>query len=130
MHASLTQPTLQLQLRNQQGQPLPPVTILLNKQMAETNFDWQDYGFVPWQPNLAAVLDVVVDGHAAAEAGLLPGDEIIAFNDTPVQSWHDLVNQVQASAQQVITLEIRRGQHTLRKNVLLNRHQRIRQRGI
>lgn len=70
-------------------------------------------GITPWQPRLPAELGQVVDGEAAAEAGLQPGDEILAVNGNPVEEWTDFVNTVRASPGEALELEVARGDERL-----------------
>ncbi len=45
----------------------------------------------------------------AAQAGLLPGDTITAFDGDPVSSWDQLTEQIQASAGRTVQIEYTRG---------------------
>ncbi len=47
----------------------------------------------------------------AAAAGLLPGDTIVGFNDTPVTGWDQLTGLIQAAANQTVQIDyVRDGQ--------------------
>jgi len=49
----------------------------------------------PFTERLDPIIDTVVAGYPAEEAGLLKGDRIISVNDTPIQYWHELKLNVQ-----------------------------------
>ncbi|WP_163577861.1 sigma E protease regulator RseP [Halomonas faecis] len=66
-------------------------------------------GITPWQPDIPAVLGQVMDGEAAAEAGLEPGDEVVAVNGEPVADWMDFVNRVRTSPGEALSLDVARG---------------------
>lgn len=51
----------------------------------------------------------VEEGLPAAKAGIAPGDEIIAIDNIPVNTWDELVQKVQSSPGQELLLTIRRG---------------------
>ncbi|MCE8020773.1 sigma E protease regulator RseP [Halomonas sp. MCCC 1A11036] len=70
-------------------------------------------GITPWQPRFPAVLGQVLDGQAAAEAGLQPGDEILAVNGHSVDEWMDFVSVVRASPGETLELEVARGDERL-----------------
>ncbi|WP_104204779.1 sigma E protease regulator RseP [Billgrantia saliphila] len=74
-------------------------------------------GITPWQPRFPAVLGQVVDGEAAAEAGLQSGDEILAVNGNPVDEWMDFVSVVRASPGETLTLDVARGEERLTLNL-------------
>ncbi|RCV89181.1 sigma E protease regulator RseP [Billgrantia montanilacus] len=65
-------------------------------------------GITPWQPPFPPRLGQVIDGEAAARAGLQAGDEILAVNGTPVGDWMDFVNIVRASPGETLALEVTR----------------------
>ncbi|WP_447927051.1 RIP metalloprotease RseP [Vreelandella sp. EE27] len=65
----------------------------------------QSLGFAPWRPDVPAVLGPVLDGEAAAVAGLEPGDRMIAIDGEPIADWMAFVSIIRESAGQ--TLEIR-----------------------
>ncbi|SDJ18995.1 sigma E protease regulator RseP [Billgrantia gudaonensis] len=70
-------------------------------------------GITPWQPDIPAVLGQVMDGEAAAEAGLEPGDEVVAVDGEPVADWMDFVNRVRTSPGESLSLDVARGEERL-----------------
>ncbi len=65
-------------------------------------------GVTPWQPPIPAVLGQVVDGEAAAAAGLEAGDEILAVDGEPVDDWRHFVDIVRGSPGETLSLELER----------------------
>jgi regulator of sigma E protease len=61
------------------------------------------------RPYLPAVVDSVVVGRPAANAGLLRGDSIVAVNGTPVRTWNEVVERIRPSAGRPLVLEVARG---------------------
>lgn len=60
------------------------------------------------QPYRVAVVDSLVPDRPAARAGMQKGDTVVAINGRPVQQWYDMVEVVQKSAGQNITMTLSR----------------------
>lgn len=60
------------------------------------------------RPYVPAVIDSVVVGMPAAQAGLQRGDSIVAINGTKVRAWNDLLLTISGSAGKPVALEIER----------------------
>ena len=69
-----------------------------------------DFGLRFTLPPLASA---VVPGSPAAEAGLEPGDRIVAIDGTPIASWFELTDAVRASEGRELRLAVERGGDTL-----------------
>ncbi|GHE22340.1 RIP metalloprotease RseP [Halomonas urumqiensis] len=69
-------------------------------------------GVTPWQPDIPAVLGQVMEGEAAAAAGLEAGDEVLSVDGTSVEDWRHFVDIVRASPGEALTLEVRRDDRT------------------
>ncbi|GAA3911083.1 sigma E protease regulator RseP [Halomonas cibimaris] len=65
-------------------------------------------GITPWQPAFPPVLGQVVDGEAAARAGLKPGDRIVAVNGERISDWMGLVQRVRQRPGEALTLRFKR----------------------
>jgi regulator of sigma E protease len=65
-------------------------------------------GMRPWRPVLPAVIDRVVTGGAAAQAGLQASDHILRADGQPVADWDAWVEYVQQRPDQSIQVQIER----------------------
>ncbi|MEE9322106.1 MAG: RIP metalloprotease RseP [Granulosicoccus sp.] len=65
-------------------------------------------GFSAWWPETKAVIGLVVAGSRGAEAGLQVGDQVLAVDDEPVDSWVDLVKAVEPAAGKRLLFTIER----------------------
>ncbi|MEZ5540932.1 MAG: RIP metalloprotease RseP [Pseudomonadota bacterium] len=77
-----------------------------SEQLLEQGGVLHNFGLEPWQ--LPAVIDAVVAGEPAQQAGLLHGDRIVAADATPINGWNDWVEYVRARPGQTIAVEVRR----------------------
>ncbi|MED1784770.1 RIP metalloprotease RseP [Brevibacillus fortis] len=64
-------------------------------------------GFLYGVPN-GSHLGNVIPGGPAAQAGLLPGDKVIAIQGQPVSSWKDVVEKISKAPDQQLTFEYER----------------------
>jgi regulator of sigma E protease len=69
------------------------------------------------QPFRAAVVGQVVPDKPAARAGIREGDTVVAVNGRRVRQWYDLLETLQASPGQNLTLEVLRGGQRMSFNV-------------
>ncbi|WP_192035446.1 sigma E protease regulator RseP [Halomonas sp. YLGW01] len=65
-------------------------------------------GFTPWRPAMPAVLGQVLEGEAAADAGLQVGDRILTVAGEPIDGWMAVVERVRASPGMPLSLDIER----------------------
>lgn len=70
-------------------------------------------GLVPYQPEVPARIGEVIDGGAAQQAGLQPGDMILRVDGAPIALWEDFVQIVRRSPDRPLELEVRRGDRML-----------------
>ncbi|MBR7887342.1 RIP metalloprotease RseP [Marinomonas sp. A79] len=68
----------------------------------------QAFGLAPWQPQVAPVIAQVVDGGAAATAGFLAGDTILAIEDQSINQWRQVVSVVQANPNNALFVDVLR----------------------
>ncbi len=87
-------------------------SVQLNDWLAdgESNNLIQSFGFTPWRPKVAPVIQQVIEGGAAFDAGFQVGDEIISVENQPVDDWLQVVGLVQASPEQNLSVQVQRGQ--------------------
>lgn len=74
-------------------------------------------GIQPYRPPLPAVLGQVVDGGAAAAAGLQAGDELISTNGRAIADWQSWVTLIQASAGETLQINYLRDGQMLTSDV-------------
>ncbi len=74
-------------------------------------------GFRLHRPQLPPILGKVVAGSAADQAGLRPGDRVVASDDLPIASWEALVQAIRVKPGQSIKLAVNRNGQTLVVNV-------------
>ncbi|AVR88963.1 RIP metalloprotease RseP [Thauera aromatica] len=65
-------------------------------------------GLKPWRPLIRPVLGRLSEDGAAARAGLLPGDEVLAIGGEPIAAWGELVLKVRQAPGVPLRFEIRR----------------------
>ena len=63
-------------------------------------------GIQPWSPVVPAIIDETIPGDPAELAGLRSGDEIIAADGEPIDSWIDWVEFIRARPEQPMTATI------------------------
>lgn len=76
-------------------------------------------GFELYRPKIPAILGQLVSGAPAENAGLIPDDHIIAFNQQPIEDWSDLVSLIQAHPGQTVNLQIKRNGQEFVQSVTL-----------
>ncbi len=68
-------------------------------------------GFNPMRPKIPPRMGKVFEGKPADRAGLQQGDLILSVDDTPIETWHQLVEYLRARPEQRIEVVVeRRGQ--------------------
>jgi regulator of sigma E protease len=67
----------------------------------------ENFGIGVWQ--LPPVIDEIVPGGAAEQAGLQSGDRILGVDGELIDSWNEWVNYVRQRPEQTLNLEIERG---------------------
>lgn len=80
-------------------------------------------GITPWQPAFPPVLGQVVDGEAAAGAGLQAGDRIVAVNGETIDNWMAFVERVRQSAGRTLEIRVNRDGSTRAMTLTPGTHQ-------
>ncbi len=76
----------------------------------ETESAMRSLGFAPYTPEIYRVIKQVSEDGAAAKAGVLPEDEIIAIGGEPINDWKQVVDAVRSNPNTPIELTVlRRG---------------------
>ncbi len=65
-------------------------------------------GFVPWQPEFPPVINAVLKGSPAEDAGLLNGDLIVSTDGIEVKNWSRWVKLIQAKPNQLVHIVFQR----------------------
>ncbi|SHE64301.1 regulator of sigma E protease [Modicisalibacter ilicicola DSM 19980] len=65
-------------------------------------------GVIPWRPDIPPVLGQVLEGEAAAQAGLEPGDRIVAVDGQSLDTWTAFVEVVRERPGERLSLRIER----------------------
>ncbi len=74
----------------------------------------REFGIEPWRPQVPAVLGEIQADSPAQRAGLREGDRVVAVDGEAVDDWFSLVERIQASANETLSLSIERnGQQEL-----------------
>ncbi len=69
------------------------------------------------RPFSAPVISELVEGSAAAEAGLLPGDRVVAINGARIEHFEDIQDIMQLNLDQPMALVVQRGDQQLTMDV-------------
>ncbi len=68
----------------------------------------QALGFTPVRPRIPAVIDKLLSGGAAEQAGLQPGDRVLSVDGEPIADWLDWAQRIRARPGQPMSLEVER----------------------
>jgi regulator of sigma E protease len=85
--------------------------------LAEVKNPLETLGFKPALPEVPAVIGKVLPGEPAQQAGLRPGDRILAVDGKPVKDWVQWVQFIRAHPGQPIRMEVARGAQRLELTV-------------
>lgn len=75
----------------------------------ETESAMMTLGFKPFSPEIYTSVAHVSEDGAAAAAGFMVGDKIVAINGEPIAEWQQVVDRIQASAERTLRVEVERG---------------------
>ncbi|TCL69414.1 site-2 protease [Hydrogenispora ethanolica] len=67
--------------------------------------------------SFSSVVEQAIPGTPAFDAGIKPGDKIVAINDNPIKDWRDISKFVQQYGSQPLTIKILRNQELLVKQI-------------
>jgi regulator of sigma E protease len=93
---------------------LTPARIKVRDIFGDERDTW-DFGARPY---VSAKIGEVLPGYPAADAGLQPGDTVVAVDGTPVLSWDDLADEIRKRAGRPVRLAVERGGQTLAISVI------------
>ncbi len=81
----------------------------------------RDLGIEPWRPSVEPVIDRVVKGGAAEQAGLREGDRIVRIDGSPIERWSQLVEAVQSHPGEPLDVTVERNGERLHLRVVPER---------
>ncbi len=85
--------------------------------LTEPGLLFEGLGFFPWQP--PALVGSLAEGGAAADAGILLGDRIVAIDDQSIGSFTDLQRIVAARPDRFVSVDLVRGNEDVRLNLTI-----------
>jgi regulator of sigma E protease len=85
----------------------------------DPEFLFDDIGLTPYQPLIPAVLEEVLPGEAAAQAGFQRGDELLSYNGEPIRSWQQWAQWLRQHPGEVVQVSLRRGGETLTLRLII-----------
>jgi regulator of sigma E protease len=86
------------------------------KDQSQSPFDI--LGFLPYRPNIPAVVSKLTEDGAAIRQGMQVGDQIIAINGVKMNDWYAVVEKVQASPEKLLKVEVLRDHKTIQLEVM------------
>lgn len=106
---------ISLEVQNQRDTSTRQVEIFVERFLAGQNEPdpLGSLGIQPWRPDIQPILGSIQNASAAQRAGLQPDDLILAVNGQPLESWQELVDQLQAHPGQSLELRLQRDNQQL-----------------
>ena len=78
----------------------------------------EELGFLPYRPQVPAVVFKLTADGAAIRQGMQEGDRILAINGTSMKDWYDVVQVVQASPEKLLKIEVLRDKQVIQLEVM------------
>ncbi len=120
--------TVQMQVRADMGRGEPREVVLQpgkgRRDLTEPETMMTGLGFDFWRPRLPAVIDTVVPGGAAEQAGLKVGDRITAIDGKPITDFNAVVSFVRPHMNREAVFSLQRGTETLDVTVKIGQQTR------
>ena len=98
--------TLELQVQGRDGASL--VRVMQAPSLQQEGNLLENVGLEPGSPTLPPVLDEVIAGGAAEQAGLMAGDRVVAADGEPIDSWLQWVKRVRAGPGEPMNISVER----------------------
>ena len=86
------------------------------KDQSQSPFDV--LGFLPYRPNIPAIVSKLTEDGAAIRQGMQVGDQIISIDGVKMNDWYAVVEKVQASPEQLLKIEVLRDHKTIQLEVM------------
>jgi len=78
----------------------------------------ESLGFLPYRPEIPAVISKLSEDGAAIRQGLKEGDKILAINGVQLKDWFDVVQVVQASPEKLLKMDVLRENQVVQLEVM------------
>src|SRR3954447_23995480 len=115
VQAALQGQTIRLETIDEKGNVAETPLDLSGFSSAEVESDvLEKAGLRLSRPKFEPVLGELAPGTPARQAGLLPGDRVLAIDGAPIAAWEDFVKVIQASAGKTLLLSVERGAEQIR----------------
>jgi regulator of sigma E protease len=79
-------------------------------------------GIVPWAPKIPAVFGRILPGETAEQAGLKPGDRLVAAGGEPIGDWSAWIEFVRKRPGETVEVVIDRGGERMQVSLHIRRH--------
>ncbi len=77
-------------------------------QLQQFSLPIQTLGFIPYRPQIPAVVTKLSEDGAAIRQGIKEGDKIVAIDGVKMKDWFDVVEIVQASPEKLLKIDVLR----------------------
>ncbi|NKF23201.1 RIP metalloprotease RseP [Solimonas marina] len=98
---------------------LRTVSLPMDHVRIDPEYLFDDLGLQPFEPRIPAKLDQILDGQPAQSAGFKPGDVLLSYNGTPIDSWQQWALWVRAHPGDVAKVRLRRDGSELERTVII-----------
>jgi regulator of sigma E protease len=78
----------------------------------------ESLGFLPYRPEIPAVINKLSEDGAAIRQGLKQGDKILAIDGVQMKDWFDVVQVVQASPEKLLKIDVLRNNQVVQLEVM------------
>lgn len=78
----------------------------------------QSLGFMPYQPDIKAIIGQITSQGAAARQGMQLGDQIIAIDGQPMKDWYAVVEKIRISPEKLLTFSVLRDDQVIDLKVM------------
>jgi len=100
---------LKIKVRNLDDAEITRILPLGDRHILDNNTDvTEQLGFMPWRPDLPAIIGGTTEQGAARKAGLIKDDKVLAVDGIVINSWQQLVKVIQASVDKKLEFLISR----------------------
>ncbi len=84
----------------------------------QSKFPLETLGFIPYRPQIPAVVTKLSEDGAAIRQGIKEGDKIVAIDGIKMKDWFDVVEIVQASPEKLLKIDVLRNNEIKQLDVM------------